>query len=173
LQFIHLFRYKPFGNTDSGGKRDGYMVLPEVLKSTRLVAALAALSVVSVPVMVMADASNPVYMPKKKAKVVKAKAKAKRKAVAKPKMVKPVQAPEPVYTAPEPVYTPPAPEPVYTPAPEPVYTPAPAPAPAPAPIPAPVASSGGGSGWLLGLLGAAAAIGGIVLASGDSTPTSP
>jgi outer membrane biosynthesis protein TonB len=148
------------------------MVLPEVFKSTRLVAALAALSVVSVPVMVMADASNPVYVPKKKAKKVKAKVKAKRKAVAKPRMVKPVQAPEPVM-APEPVYTPPAPEPVYTPAPEPVYTPPPVAAPTPAPIPAPVASSGGGSGWLLGLLGAAAAIGGIVLASGEDTPTSP
>ena len=82
-------------------------------------------------------------------------------------------APEPVYTpAPEPVYTP-APEPVYTPAPEPVYTPPPAPT-APPPLPPVEAASGGASGWLVGLLGAAAVAGGILLASsGDDAPTSP
>jgi len=86
----------------------------------------------------------------------------------------PAPAPEPA-PAPAPVYTPP-PAPVYTPppAPEPVAPPAPvAPAPAPvAPAPAaPVAAAGHGSSWLLYVLGAAAIGGGIYAAT--KSPSSP
>ncbi len=139
-------------------------------KSAKIIGGTVALSVVGVPVAVLADASNPIYVPKKKA-AAKAKPKA-RVAKAKPRAVaKPVAQP-PMIEAP--VYTP-TPAPVYTPAPPPppapVYTPPPPVA--PAPVAAPVAAKGG-NGWLLGLLGAAAVVGGIVLASGgDDSPTSP
>jgi hypothetical protein len=146
------------------------MFISEWVKSTKVLAALTALSVVAVPVIVVADASNPVYTPKKKHKAVKRVAKKQvRHAAAKPRAV--------AKPAPEPVYQP-APEPVYTPAPEPVYTPPPPPPVAEIPPPpiapaAPVVAEagGGGMGWLLGVLGAAAAVGGIILAtSGSSSP---
>ncbi len=143
----------------------------QVIKSSKILGALAAMAVLSVPVIVIADASNPVYTPKKHAKAKPAVRHAKAKPVAHQA---PAPAPEPTYTpAPEPAYTPPpAPEPAYTPPPPPpvAYTPPPVPAAPAAPV---VEASSGGSGWLLGLLGAAAVIGGIVLAAGSGSSTSP
>jgi hypothetical protein len=132
-----------------------------------LVALIAAVSLVSVPALVMADASAPwVQKAKPKAKAVQKK----RRAVARPRVQQPVvQAPEPVYMPPEPVAPPPPPpEPVYTPAPPapPVATPAP-----PAPPAAPLKTGGMGVG-ALGLIAAVAAIGaGVALSSnGPSSP---
>jgi hypothetical protein len=137
-------------------------------KTAKIMGGTVALAVVGVPVAVLADASNPIYVPRKKAKAKpKARvAKAKPRAVVKP-MAQPPVMEAPVYTPPPaPVYTPPPPPP-----PAPVYTPPPPVA--PAPVAAPVAAQGG-NGWIFGLLGAAAVVGGIVLASGgDDSPTSP
>jgi hypothetical protein len=138
-------------------------------KTAKIVGATSALAITAVPVAVLADASNPVFTPKKK---VKAKAKPRR-AIAKARSVaaKPVAKPAPVaVAAPAPVYTPP-PVPVYTPPPAPVYTPPPVVVPA-APA-APVAAAKGGNGLLLGALGAAAAIAGVVLATSKDKPASP
>jgi len=82
---------------------------------------------------------------------------------------------KPVSARPAPVYTPPPP-----PAPVPLPPPAPV-APPPPPPPAPVAAAapaaeGVGSGLILGVLGAAAVIGGIILIASDGdddAPTSP
>jgi hypothetical protein len=138
-------------------------------KTAKIIGATTALGLTALPVAVLADASNPVYMPKKKAKPKPRKAAPKpRRAAAKPvAQTAPVEAT--VYTPPPvPVYTPPPPPPA------PVYTPPPPPAPVtPAPAAAPVAKSGG-NGMLLGLLGAAAALGAILaLSGGDDSPTSP
>jgi hypothetical protein len=138
-------------------------------KTTKIIGATAALAVTAVPVAVLADASNPVFVPKKKAKPKARKAAPKtRKAVVKP-AAQPAPAAATVYTPPPaPVYSPP---PAPAPAPAPVYSPPPAPA--PAPVAAPMAKSGG-NGILLGLLGAAAIIGLVIASTGnDDSPTSP
>ncbi len=139
-----------------------------ILKSTRakqLLGAVAALSLVT-PAIIYADASNPVYSHKKKAKAKPHKRMARAKPAARQVAVQ-TPAPEPVYTppppAPEPVYTPP---PVETPPPAPAYTPPP---PAPA-VPAAPVAHGGGNGILLAVLGAAAVVGGIVIASDSKSP---
>jgi hypothetical protein len=147
------------------------MEFSSIPKMYKMIGAAVALSVVSVPVIVQADASNPVYTPKKKKASVKPRA--KKKAVARRPMARPAPRPAPVEERVESI-APPAPEPVYTPAPvEPAYVP-----PAPEPVVAapaavePVAKSGG-NGLLIGLLGAAAVAGGILLAtSGDDSPAS-
>ncbi len=136
-------------------------------RAKQALGAICALSLI-MPAAIYADASNPVYTPKKKAK-----AKPKARAKARPAMkAKPVVQQAPVYTPPpEPVYTPP-PAPVYTPPPPApvVYTPPPAPVPA-APV---VAAAKGGISPLLYILGAAAVAGGIYAAtSGGDGPTSP
>ena len=136
-----------------------------LLKSVRGKQLLGAIVMVSLvtPAVIYADASNPVYAQKKKAKM-KAKPH-KRTARAKPAMREvAVQQPAPAYTPPpEPAYTPP---PAEAPAPAPVYSAPVQPAPPPA---APVAT-GGGSGVLLAVLGAAAVVGGIVLVADAKSP---
>lgn len=124
-------------------------------KTAKIIGATTLLAVAGAPVALLADASNPIYVPKKKK--VKAKAKPVRKAAPKP-----VVQQKPVITQQPPVYTPPPP-PVYTPPPPPVATGVAAKA------------AKGGSGWLYGLAGAAAVIAGILLTTGNDndTPTSP
>ncbi len=140
------------------------MDLFKLPKTYKIAAGAVALSMVAAPVIVQADSSNPVYVPKKKMK-----AQVKPRAKAKPVMRKP--APKPMVQ--EPVYSPPPP-PVYTPPPAPVYTPPPPPPPpAPAPVAAAPVAKAGGNGLLVGLLGAAAVVGGILLVSGDDKPSSP
>lgn len=132
----------------------------------KMLGAAVALSVVAVPVIVQADASNPVYTPKKKKMAIKPRA--KKKAISRRPMARPeprvAQVEQRVESiappAPEPAYVPPAPEPAYVP-------PAPEPVSAPAAAAAPVAKSGG-NGLLIGLLGAAAVAGGVLLATGGN-----
>jgi hypothetical protein len=130
-----------------------------------LVAVLAMMSLASVPMIVMADASAPQYRAKAKAKAHRV-VKRRRAAVRSvrhnaPKMNQVAQAPAPVYEAP------PAPvAQVYTPAP-PVYTPPPPPPPPAPSVPIMAPKAGGGSA-LLGILGLTAVIAGIAAASGDS-----
>ena len=144
------------------------MEFSSIPKMYKMIGAAVALSVVAVPVIVQADASNPVYTPKKKKAAVKPRA--KKKAVARRPMARPAPRPAPAEPMVESI-APPAPEPQYVPPPAPEYVP-PAPQPTPAPPPAPVAKSGG-NGLLIGLLGAAAVAGGILLAtSGDNDPAS-
>jgi hypothetical protein len=144
-------------------------------KRYKLTGAFAALSLIAVPVIVQADASNPIFAPKPKKKAVKAKASKPRAAV---KSVARKPAPRPVvneqaavsFSAPNPVA-----------APAPVFTPPPAPAPVFAAPAAPVAAAPvaaavkGGSNWLLAALAAAAIVGGIVVGADNQadTPTSP
>ncbi len=143
------------------------MDIINVNKAYKAIGAAVALSIVAVPVIVQADASNPVYTPKKKKKAM-----AKPRAKAKPVVRRaPAPAPQP---APEPVVYTPEPAPVYTPPPPPpVYTPPPPPAPVVTAPAAPVATSGGGSGWLLGALAGLAAVGGVILATNGDKATSP
>jgi hypothetical protein len=145
------------------------MEFSSIPKMYKMIGAAVALSVIAVPVIVRADSSNPVYTPKKKAAM---KPRAKKKAVARRPMARPAPRPAPAEPMVESI-APPAPEPQYVPPPAPEYVPpAPQPAPTPAPAAAPVAKSGG-NGLLLGLLGAAAVAGGILLAtSGDNSPAS-
>lgn len=124
----------------------------------------AVFAFVATPTLSIADASNPAATRMHKAKpkhharhrMVHAKAQT-------PTQPQPV---ETVQAAPEPM---PAPEPA--PAPQVVEAAPPAPAPPPA-APLAVAKSGG-SGWLLGVLGAAAVVAGVVLlADGNKKPVS-
>jgi acetyl esterase/lipase len=132
--------------------------------SGKLLATVAAASLVIMPVIVYADASAPsaVKAHKKKPMAHKRKhrAKAAQRAPAQPTEVAQAE-PAPVYQAP------PAPEPTPAPVAEPM------PAPAPAPAPAPVMAEHHGSGALLGILGAAAVIGGIVAIAGGGGSSSP
>ncbi len=146
------------------------MGISTIPKMYKMIGAAVALSVITVPVIVQADSSNPVYTPKKKKAAMKPRA--KKKAMARRPMAKPAMPPmveERVESiappAPQPQYVPP-PEPAYVPpAPEPVAPPPPAP-------PAPVAKSGA-SGLLVALLAAAAVGGGVLLATGgDDNPSS-
>ena len=132
--------------------------------SSRMLAVVAVASLAIAPVIVYADASAPM---KHHVKKHRAKAKAHhRHAHAKPMAQAP--APQPVEVAQAPA---PMPEPVAPPAP--VAAPEPVAAAPAAPAPAPVAR-GGGSGWILGALAAAAVVGGIVAAdSGSGKPKSP
>jgi hypothetical protein len=124
----------------------------------------ALFAFVATPTMSIADASNPA--------ATRMKAKAKPKARARQRVVRAkVRTPQPVQQAPVETVQAPAPEPMLAPAPEPMpqvveAPPAPAPAPEPA-APLTVAKSGG-SGWLLGVLGAAAVVAGIVVATDGS-----
>jgi hypothetical protein len=143
--------------------------MPKILSAAQTrgaIAALTAIAVVATPVIVMADASNPTAVRHHHAKP---KMKKHRRAAVRPVARAATPAPEPVVRAPEPqvVEAPPAPE-----APAPVAEAAPA---AAAPAAAPVMASKGGSGLLLGLLGAAAVVGAIVAASsgGNNSPASP
>jgi hypothetical protein len=138
-------------------------------KTAKIIGATTLLAVAGAPVALLADASNPIYVPKKKK--VKAKAKPVRKAAPKP-----VVQQKPVITQQPPVYTPPPPPPpppppVYTPPPPPVYTPPPP----PVTTGVAVKAAKGGSGWLYGLAGAAAVVAGILLTTGNDndTPASP
>ena len=141
-------------------------------KTAKIIGATTLLAVAGAPVALLADASNPIYVPKKKK--VKAKAKPVRKAAPKP-----VVQQKPVITQQPPVYTPPPPPPTPPPPPPPVYTPPPPPVytPPPPPVATGVAAKAakGGSGWLYGLAGAATVIAGIILATsnGNDTPASP
>jgi hypothetical protein len=132
---------------------------------SNILGVFAVFAFVATPTMSIADASNPGATRMHKAK---AKHRARHRVVrAKGRTPAPEQppAPEVVQAAPEPM---PMPEPA--PAPQVVEAP-PAPAPAPA-APLAVAKSGG-SGWLLGVLGAAAVIAGVVvLADGNKKPAS-
>jgi hypothetical protein len=137
----------------------------------RLLATVAVASLVAAPVIVYADASAPGAVRMHKAKP-KAHRHAHKKSMARAKMQKPMMEKAPMEPAPmETAQVPQAmPEPV---APAPVE-PAPAPvAAAPEPVaPAPVAAARSGSGWILGLLGAAAAAG-IIVAVADGGSKSP
>jgi hypothetical protein len=139
--------------------------------SSKILAAVAATSLVATPVIVFADASAPWVNKavKKKPAVKKAAPRKRARPVARTRAPAPVEQPvvetvqAPVYEAPVP-----APQPEVVPVAE-----APAPvAPQPAPA-APVAEAKSGSGWLYGLLGAAAVAGLIVAVAGDGSPASP
>ncbi|MEY2927306.1 MAG: hypothetical protein RL367_1783 [Pseudomonadota bacterium] len=126
------------------------------------ITAIALVSLVSVPMVVLADASAP-WTHKAKAKP-RAKPHHRKRAVAR-------QA-EPMPQAQEQVYQPPVQQPEVAAAP--METPAP-PAPVagpPAPAPAAAAEVHHGGGTLLALVGAAAVIGGIIAAStgGSKSP---
>jgi hypothetical protein len=125
----------------------------------------ALFAFVATPTMSIADASNPA--------ATRLKAKAKPKARARQRVVRAkVRTPQPVQQAPVETVQAPAPEPMPAPTPEPMPQVVEAPA-APAPEPAPVAvAKKGGSGWLLGVLGAAAVVAGIVVATDSGTPAS-
>jgi hypothetical protein len=132
-----------------------------------IVAVSAVSAFVVTPTMSIADASNP-----RATRMHKAKPKHHaRHRIVRAKIMKPA----PTQPAPiEAVQA--APEPMPEPAPAPqVVEAAPAPAPAPATAPAaPLAvAKKGGSGWLLGVLGAAAVVAGIVvLADNNKKPKS-
>jgi hypothetical protein len=123
----------------------------------------AVFAIVAAPTMSIADASNPAVTQTK----AKAKPKARiRKRVVRAKIVQPAP-PPPVQEAV--VAEPPAP-PLPEPAPAPQVVEAPA-APTPPAAPLSVAKRGG-SGWLLGVLGAAAVVGGIVVLADDNPASS-
>lgn len=143
-------------------------ILPAKL-SSKILAAVAATSLVATPVIVFADASAPWVNKavKKKPAVKKAAPRKRARPVARTRAPAPVQQPV-VETVQTPVYEAPVPQPEVVPVAE-----APAPvAPQPAPA-APVAEVKSGSGWLYGLLGAAAVAGLIVAVAGDGSPASP
>jgi hypothetical protein len=134
------------------------------LKSiANILGVFAVFAFVSVPTMSIADASNPA--------ATRMKAKAKPKARARKRMVRAqARAPQPVQQpVVETVQAPPEPMPEPAPAPQVVEAPA-APAPSPA-APLSVAKSGG-SGWLLGVLGAAAVVAGVVVLADDKPASS-
>ena len=140
-------------------------ILPAKL-SSKILAAVAATSLVATPVIVFADASAPWVNKavKKKPAVKKAAPRKRARPVARTRAPAPVQQPV-VETVQTPVYEAPVPQPEVVPVAE-------APAPV-APQPAPVAEVKSGSGWLYGLLGAAAVAGLIVAVAGDGSPASP
>lgn len=120
----------------------------------------AVFAFVATPTMSIADASNPSATRMHKAKP---KHRARHRVVrAKVRTPAPTQ-PQPVV---ETVQAPPEPLPMPEPAPAPQVVEAPA-APAPAPEAPVVAAKSGGSGWLLGVLGAAAVVAGIVVLADD------
>ena len=142
------------------------MTRPKLKSIANILSVCAVFALVASPTMSIADASNPAAT-----RMYKAKPKhhaRKRMVRAKARTVQPVQqAPvETVQAPPEPM---PAPEPA--PAPQVVEAPSAPAAPTPA---APLAvAKKGGSGWLLGVLGAAAVVAGVVvLADGNSKPAS-
>lgn len=126
---------------------------------SNVVGVFAVFAFVATPTMSIADASNPAATRMHKAKP---KHHARHRVV-RAKMVKPAPAQPP---APEVVQAPPEPMSAPEPAPAPQVVEAP-PAPAPAPTPAaPLAvAKSSGKGWLLGVLGAAAVVAAIVVAS--------
>jgi hypothetical protein len=138
--------------------------------SGKLLASIAAASLAIMPMIVYADASAPGAVKVQHKKAMTHKRKHRAKAVAHHAAPQPTQVaqadPAPVYQAPAPV-----PEPAPVAAPEPAPMPAPAPA-APA-APAPVVAAHHGSSALLGILGAAAVIGGIIAVASGGSPASP
>jgi hypothetical protein len=125
-----------------------------------IVSVFAVFAFVATPTMSIADASNPGATRMHKAKP---KHRARHRVVrAKVRTPAPAQ-PQPVV---ETVQTPPEPLPTPEPAPAPQVVEAPA-APTPAPETPVVAVKSGGSGWLLGVLGAAAVVAGIVVLADD------
>jgi hypothetical protein len=124
---------------------------------SNIIGVFAVFAFVATPTMSIADASNP-----SATRMHKAKPKHHaRHRVVRAKMVKPAPAEPP---APEVVQAPPEPMPAPEPAPAPQVVEAP-PAPAPAPAAPLAVAKSGGSGWLLGVLGAAAVVAAIVVAS--------
>ncbi len=131
---------------------------------SNILGVFAVFAFVAMPTLSIADASNPGATRMHKAKP---KHRARHRAV-RAKMVKPapVQPVEVVQAAPE------APMPAPEPAPAPQVVEAP-PAPTPAPAAPLAVAKTGGSGWLLGVLGAAAVVAGVVvLADGNKKPVS-
>jgi hypothetical protein len=145
------------------------MKLSAISKKYKILGAAVALSVVAVPVIVQADSSNPVYAPKKKKAAVKQRA--KKKSVARRAVER---APRVVEVAEQRVESiaPPAPQPEYIPPPPAPEVMAPAAEVAQAPVEAAPVAKSGGNGLLVGLLGAAAVVGGILLATGGDNPAS-
>jgi hypothetical protein len=137
--------------------------------SGKLLASIAAASLAIMPMIVYADASAPGAVKVHHKKPMAHKRKHRAKAVAHRTVAEPTQVAQ---AEPAPVYQAPPPEPTPVAAPEPAPMPAPAPA-APAPAPAPVMAEHHGSGALLGILGAAAVIGGIIAVAGGGSPASP
>jgi hypothetical protein len=128
------------------------------------IAMVGLLSVGLAPVPVMADASNPRYVPRHAKD--KAKPRVVRRAAAKPTVAPAPQQPAPVEVA-QPAPAPVAEAPVAT-----VVAEAPAPAATPAPAPAAAKLSvvkKGGNGTIIALLAAAGVIGGIALATSGSS----
>ena len=144
----------------------------------------SAVLLTATPVVVIADASNPMYMPKKKKPQAKKRAETKARTQTKPKaQAKPMAKPAPKAPVNDfvPSYAPPTPAPAPVAAPAPTYVPAPAPvAAAPAPVAAPATTApvakAGGKNWLVGLLAVAGLVGGGILvadALDEDEPTSP
>ena len=155
-----------------------------IKKLARALAIGSVVALTAAPVMVIADASNPMYAPKKKKAQAKPRTQAKpraqtkAKAHAKPMVKTAKMAPAndfvPSYSPPNPAPMPVA-QPVYTP-PVPVASaPISTPVMAAAPVAAPVAKAGTSS-LLLGALALAGIIGGGLLiadASDEDQPVSP
>ena len=140
------------------------MTRPKLKSIANILSVCAVFALVASPTMSIADASNPAATRMHKAKP-KHHAR-KRMLRAKARTVQPVQQ-APVET----VQAPPEPMPAPEPAPQIVEAPS---APAASTPAAPLAvAKKGGSGWLLGVLGAAAVVAGVVvLADGNSKPAS-
>ena len=133
--------------------------------SKPIVAALAGLSLAAMPIVVLADASAPIYKakPKAKAKPRKRVAPRARAVQAEPVEMKTTPAEIVQLVEPTPVYQSPA-----------VVQQTPVAAAPEAVAPAPVATGGKGGNTILALLAAAAVIAGIVVAAGGSNgPSSP
>jgi hypothetical protein len=137
------------------------MIRLKMKSIANILGVFAVFAFVATPTMSIADASNPA--------ATRMKAKAKPKARARHRIVRAkIMKQPPVQQAPvvETVQAPPEPMPAPEPAPAPQIVEAPA-APATPAAPLAVAKSGG-SGWLLGVLGAAAVVAGIIVATDSS-----